>query len=229
MKRLLAWGGGPYHSMSQQADLFRELLAPSDVELSYVGDRSAFTSQHLDRTDLLLLMGADWSVKDRLKPEAWEDPTEAGPYSPMTNAQWSALQGYLAQGKPLYVHHTGLLSFDERKELETIYDGRWIVGQSSHPPAHQFQVEITDKAHPVTKDLGPFSTFDELYIDLNNPKHSRVLLSARYQEVDRPLAWAGEYGRSKVVCQALGHDLKSYDCPMVRKFFVNTVRWLLGN
>jgi hypothetical protein len=215
--------------MSRQAELFRGWLAPSGVELSYVGDRSAFAPERLAGADLLLLMGADWSVKDKLKPDAWEDPSEAGPYSPMTEAQWAALQGYLAQGKPLYVHHTGLLSFDERKELETIYDGRWIVGQSSHPPAHSFEVEVADKAHPVTEDLSSFTTFDELYIDLNGPKHSRVLLRARYQGVDRPLAWAGEYGRSKVICQALGHDLRSYENPMVRKFFVNAVRWLTEN
>jgi type 1 glutamine amidotransferase len=112
--------------------------------------------------------------------------------------------------------------------LEDIYDGRWIVGQSSHPPGHEFKVEFADKTHPITSGLEDFKTFDELYTGLNEPKHSQVLLRTRYQGKDRPLAWAGRYEGSKVACSALGHDLKSYDAPQMRKFFVNTVQWLVS-
>src|SRR6185503_6162044 len=99
----------------------------------------------------------------------------------LSDDHWRSFQNYLTGGKPLFCHHTGLLCFDERTELEDIYDGRWIVGQSSHPAGHEFKVERAIATHPITRGIEDFKTFDELYTDLNDPKHSQVLLRTRYR------------------------------------------------
>ncbi len=228
MTSMLVWGAGPYHSMRPQVELFRQLLSPLGFDLTYLDDRSAFDEEVLSRADIFLMMGADWSVINSLKSGDWEESSKTRSYTPLGEKHWRSFKNYLNEGKALFCHHTGLLSFDERTELEDIYDGRWIVGQSSHPPNHEFKVELADKAHPITRGLEDFKTFDELYTDLNNPKHSEVLLRTHYQGKDRPLAWVGRHGGSKIACSALGHDLKSYDAPQMRKFFVNTVQWLVS-
>ena len=227
MTRLLVWGGGPYHSMAAQSDLFRSLLAPLGFELTYLEDRSAFNPENLSTADVLMIMGLDWSVMSSLKPETWEDPSKARPYEPLSEKHWQSLQDYLASGKPLFCHHSGLLSFDEKNELEEIYDGRWVEGQSFHPPYQEFSVEVADKSHPITRDLIDFKTRDELYSRLRNPQKFRVLLRSRFQGGDYPLAWVGNYGNSKVFCSTLGHDLKSYDSPQIRKLLTNAFQWLV--
>ena len=226
MIRLLVWGGGPYHFMAAQSDLFRALLTPLGFDLTYLEDRAAFNPENLKKADVLMIMGLDWSVMSSLKPDTWEDPSKARPYEPLSEEHWRSLRDYLAAGKPLFCHHSGLLSFDQKKELEEIFDGRWVEGQSFHPPYQEFSVEVPDKGHPISRDLTDFKTTDELYSNLRTPRKSQVLLRSRFEGGNYPLAWAGNYGNSKVFCSALGHDLKSYDSPQVRKLLTNALLWL---
>jgi hypothetical protein len=213
--------------MRDQFGLFDSWLSPLGFRSSYSEDRSVFDPEALDQTDLLMLMGLDWSEMTALESKHWPDPSQAKPYQPLSQKHRQSLLGYLAKGKPLFCHHSGLLSFDERKELQDIYDGRWIVGQSYHPESHEFEVRVASSTHPVTRGLDHFKTTDELYTNLATPRHSEVLLQAQFQGKENPQAWAGKYGSSKILCLTLGHDLKAYEPPMMRKFFTNAVQWLV--
>jgi type 1 glutamine amidotransferase len=213
--------------MRAQSELFKDLLSPLGFQITYSEERPLFDLKSLSRADLLIIMGLDWSIMDSLDKSDWEDPSKARRYEPLGEKHWQSIQNYLENGKPLFCHHTGLISFDERKELEEVYDGRWIVGQSTHPPIHEFEVKVVNITHPIMKGLESFKTTDELYNRLRTPRRSEVLLQTNYEGRDCPMAWAGKYGNSRVVCSTLGHDLKAYKSPMIRKFLVNTVQWLV--
>ena len=228
MATIHTWGGGPYHPTRAQAALLGERLRPLGHELLYGDDRSVFDPGRLSGTDLLVLMGLDWSGVTKVAPEAWVEPQPIpAAYEPLSDEHFAALRAHLAAGKPLLCHHSALLSFDERPELAEIFDGRWIDGQSTHPPYRAFTVRLRDSAHSTVSGLRDFSISDEIYIKLAEPQRSEVLLEAEHDGRLWPLAWAGSYGGSKVFVSALGHDMGSYASPELQRLMLNAIGWLL--
>lgn len=229
MARIHIWGGGPYHPTRAQAALLGERLRPLGHELLYGDDRSVFDPGRLSGADLLILMGLDWSGVTKVAPEAWVEPQPIPTsYEPLSDEHFGAIRAHLDAGKPLLCHHSALLSFDERPELAEMFDGRWIGGQSSHPPYRQFPVRVRESDHPAVAGLEDFETSDEIYINLVEPRRSEVLLEAEHDGRLWPLAWAGSYGESKVFVSALGHDVGSYANPNLREFLTRGVTWLLA-
>src|SRR5258708_12716435 len=100
--------------MRAQSRLFADWLSPLGFQPTYGEDRSLFNPESLAQCDLLMVMGLDWSKMTSLEPQAWENPAQARPYEPLIPQHWSSLQPYLQQGKPLFCHHTVLISFDDR-------------------------------------------------------------------------------------------------------------------
>lgn len=217
MAQIQIWGGGPYHPTSKQADWLLEKLTPLGHSLRYREDRGVFSPEVLDATDLLILAGLD------------EASVGGAAYQPLSEASFQALKKYLETGKPLLVHHCGIISFGERDELTQIYDGRWIRNQSYHPPYQKFKVSVLGQ-HPATEGCCDFEIEDELYCKLVGPKKSQVLMEASWEGQAQPLAWAGNYGqaKSKILFSSLGHDMKSYTCPELQRFLLNSINWLLS-
>jgi type 1 glutamine amidotransferase len=229
MARIQIWGGGPYHPTRAQGDWWKKEFGALGHAVDYSEDREAFSEANLKATDLLVLSGMEESVVGPEAPlEYWETAPVGGKYvyQPLADAHFKAYMGYLAQGKPLLIHHSGILSFDECQELNEVYDGRWVRGQTFHPPYHTFKVH-TQGSHPCLEGIQDFEIGDELYCKLLEPKRAQVLLTADWEGVSRPLAWATNYGKAKVLFSGLGHDMKSYSSPELQRFLKNGVEWLL--
>ncbi len=229
MARIQIWGGGPYHPTAAQSVWLKKAFQGMGHEADYREDRGAFEAANLEKTDLLFLMGMEESaVMPVAELQYWETPANrVVPYRPLAQEHWDALMAYLAKGKPLFIHHSGILSFDERKELNDIYDGRWIRGQTFHPPYHNFRVRVCGD-HPVLAGVNDFDIDDEMYCKVLGPKRAQVLLKSTWEGQEQPLAWATRYGNSKILFNSLGHDMKTYQCPEFQKLVTNGVAWLLS-
>ncbi len=226
---MLIWGGGPYHPTRAQGQWFSETFIPQGFSVDYREDRAAFSGSSLAKTDLLVLAGMDDA---KFTPEAegttWETPTNRKTvYQPLEDEYFEALIGYLAKGKPLLVHHGAILSFLERKELAEIFDGRWVLGQTFHPPYQKFKVECVTTSHPTLAGISDFEIEDELYCDLTPPRHSSLLMRATWEGKQQSLAWAGNHGPSRVLYSGLGHDMNSLANPNLQRFLKNSVAWLM--
>jgi type 1 glutamine amidotransferase len=229
MARIQIWGGGPYHPTRAQGEWWKREFGALGHQVDYREDRSAFLPENLATTDLLVLSGMEESVVGPEAPmENWETPPPGDKYAyqPLAPEHFRAYMGYLHGGKPLLIHHSGILSFDERTELDEVYDGRWVRGQTFHPPYHRLKVKTLGQ-HPCLAGIGDFEIDDELYCKLLQPKRSQVLLSALWEGMEQPLAWATSFGPAKVLFSGLGHDVKSYGCPELQRFLKNGVEWLL--
>lgn len=228
MASILSWGGGPYHPTRAQTDALRAKLEPKGHRLRYTTVRAGFEPDSLRDTDLLILMGLDWSGMDALETGLWEDPrSRPGHYEPLTEEHFQAIQQYVERGGPLLCHHAAIGSFEERPEFEQIFDGRWIWGQSTHSPYEEFAVKVADRQHPMAAGIEDFRTTDELYYNLNGPRRSEVVLEAGYEGRMWPLAWAGTCSNAKVAYSGLGHDMAAWTNPYLQRFVLNTVQWLL--
>ena len=89
----------------------------------------------------------------------------------------------------------------------------WVHGdgQSGHDKLGPFRVDISDVKHPITKGLGSFQTFDELYFRQLGSLPIEPLATARSQVTGNlePMAFAYEYANGRVFQTVLGHAANS--------------------
>ena len=64
-----------------------------------------------------------------------------------------ALTTYVSSGKGLVVYHHSAASFQDWPEYEKLVGCIWRTGQSHHSPVHDYQVDIRDSDHPITRGL----------------------------------------------------------------------------
>ncbi|ACZ42812.1 conserved hypothetical protein [Thermobaculum terrenum ATCC BAA-798] len=228
MARIHIWGGGPYHPYREQGGWLIQQLSPWGNEVVYSEERSVFDWETLSRADLLIIMGLEWSGMMELDASLWEDSSRKPErYEPFSDEHMTAVQRFLSEGRALLCLHAGLASFDDRPEFEEIFDGRFVWGQSTHPPYAEFEVQVVHPEHPILAGVGNFVTPDELYYNLREPRRSAVLLEAEYDGRRWPLAWAGSYGEARTAYIALGHDMRSFATPSFQSVVHNAISWLL--
>ncbi len=103
----------------------------------------------------------------------------------------------------------------------------------SHPPIHEYQVEITQPDHPLVKDIPPFKVDDELYLCKFHGEHEVLLHTHWSEKVDegfisdawmketdvQPVYYIHPYGKGQVLYLTLGHCRGKYDMqPIVEEY-----------
>jgi type 1 glutamine amidotransferase len=113
------------------------------------------------------------------------------------------------------------------RQWPEILGGRWVRGTSMHPPRSENIVWVTGEKHPITHGLTNFSLADERYSHLDVQPGVTVLYEHHFEDGIHPLVWAHETGGGRVVYDALGHDVGSYDAPGHVRLVERSIRWLL--
>lgn len=145
------------------------------------------------------------------------------------DAAWApaheAVRAYAAAGGALLGLHQAANAFADSPHWAALLGGRWVPGTSWHPP--QDVATFTPVGdHTVVGGLGPVVADDERYRDLVVEPSSRVLLTARHEGTDHPVAWASAGARA--VYDGLGHGVESYASPSRRELLRREVDWLLN-
>jgi type 1 glutamine amidotransferase len=136
---------------------------------------------------------------------------------------------HLAEGGGLLGVHSVSTSLTGMRQWPGILGGRWVRGRSMHPPRDECVVAVTESEHPITTGLGDFMIHDERYSHLETQPDVTVLYEHRFNDRTHPLAWARTAGRGRVVYDALGHDVRSYDAPGHVALLGRSVAWLLAD
>ncbi|WP_460573480.1 ThuA domain-containing protein [Humibacter soli] len=150
----------------------------------------------------------------------WEDPEADA-------ASRRGLLAYLASGRPLLAFHVSSTSFGYMPEWESILGGLWVRGTTMHPPYSRAEVEVATDAHDVVAGIHDFEVDDERYTSMRVSPGATQLAWHAHEGLRHPLLWTHEYGASRVVYDALGHDAASYDAPEHRAIVANAAAWLL--
>ena len=87
-------------------------------------------------------------------------------------------------------------------------------------------MQVHPDRHPVVAGLADFDLIDERYTGLKLVPGLVPLASHRLDGRRYPLVWARQLGRSRVVADTLGHDVRSYESPAHRRLLSQAVRWL---
>jgi type 1 glutamine amidotransferase len=140
----------------------------------------------------------------------------------------AGLARHLAGGGGLLGIHCSSTSLTGMREWPGILGGRWVRGRTMHPPQDECVVSTTPAAHRITRGLTDFTVVDERYSYLETTPDVTVLYEHRFEDETHPLVWAREAGPGRVVYDALGHHVGSYDAPGHRVLLERAMEWLTG-
>ena len=115
-------------------------------------------------------------------------------------------------GTGLVILHAADNAFSGWVEYEKMVGLLWRKG-TGHGRFHEFKVEIVDRDHPITRGVGDFMQWDELYHNLIHmhdvPYH---VLAHAYSDPDtggtgnnEPMMVLTKYGEGQIFHQVLGH------------------------
>lgn len=152
-------------------------------------------------------------------------------------AQWSislspaaraALLGHVRTGGGLLAMHGASICFDDWPQWRELLGAAWRWDRSSHPPLGS-PVEVTvDDAHPIVTGLTAFRIVDEVYGFLDRTDDARGLLWSPHGGTEHPLLWARTVGAGRVVYDALGHHVPSYQVAEHRTVVRRAALWAVG-
>ena len=144
-------------------------------------------------------------------------------------------------GTGVVVHHAADNSFEGWKEYEEICALMWRGSEVGHGRFHAFDVEITDRDHPITRDMPDMVAHpDELYHRLVHMHDTpyRVLATA-FSDPEtggtgnhEPMIIVKDYGKGRIFHTPLGHvwtgsesNKVSHHNPAFRDLIVRGTEW----
>ncbi len=154
--------------------------------------------------------------------------------------RWSAdreanFLDYVKKGGGLVVVHAADNAFPGWDEFDTLVGGTWrskgtIYPERGtyHPPYGEFEVQVVDADHPITRGLKSFKTTDEMYTNLKLQDNIRVLAHGTQAAVSKPqpMLFVSEYGKGRMFQTALGHDLPAMKTPEFVETLVRGAKWV---
>ncbi|MDB6033900.1 MAG: ThuA protein, partial [Verrucomicrobiales bacterium] len=80
--------------------------------------------------------------------------------------------------------------------------------------------------HPITAGSKDFKMHDEIYKRFRVRPGVTPLLTTDHPESGKPLMWARNQGKSRLVYLQLGHDQSAYNDPNYRTLVSRSIKWV---
>ncbi|TLV00862.1 ThuA domain-containing protein [Dyadobacter luticola] len=148
------------------------------------------------------------------------------------DATRKAIFAFADAGKGLVLAHPALwYNWKDWPEYNQKLVGGGSNGHNKYGP---FDVTITNKKHPVTKNVPEtFGLKDELYYFIADPAGTPidVLATAKAADSDKvfPSLFIVKYPKARIVGIALGHDGEAHSLAAYQTILRNAVQWAAGN
>lgn len=156
-----------------------------------------------------------------------------------------ALEEFVRSGKGLVLYHLALGAFNGWIEYEAMSGANWRPDKGHHSPRHDFEVDIEDRDHPITRGLkSPIQIEnDELYANLKAyPQTSMHVLATAWDDhslydpervrqpipgpgLTQPILWTTRYGDGRVFVTTLGHARENVEAAAFAVTFARGAEW----
>lgn len=151
-----------------------------------------------------------------------------GPVTAAHDASISGMRAFLARGGAVMAIHVGASTLIGLPEWERVTGMMWISGVSMHPRLGPAHVLVHPERHPIAGPLHDFDLIDERYCYLRVAPDVVPFVSHEHEGTNQPLAWARTYGKARIVTDALGHGVESYDSRDHHELIQRSFQWLTG-
>lgn len=223
MRAVVLSGSGryadPWHAFAETSAALAGIVAGAGYRVD-VSDDLLGAMAKLGDADLLVVNAGDPNTP---LPEGVTDPGAARDEE--IAAASAGLDAALERGIGILAVHASAATLPEVPAFVHALGARWIEGVSWHPPIGEAVVHVVG-THPIADGLGDFTVFDERYSGLRLDGVIEPIAEHRDDGMRHPLIWARELGRSRVVYDALGHDVRSYESPAHRELLGRALDWL---
>ena len=146
-------------------------------------------------------------------PEEWSSSMKAPLEELGQSEQGILLLHHAIVAFPLWRLWTDICGIEKRAGIDGFVDQTLRVAPAS-------------PQHPITRGLAPWEMVDETYVMDEPGEGSEVLLTTDHPNSMRAIAWARQYGRSRVMCYQSGHDNQTLVVPQFRTVIARGVQWL---
>jgi type 1 glutamine amidotransferase len=229
MKRTLVLSGGPGHDFESTTSVIAELSVDAGFDCEVVTEPSELFAR------LHWAEGGEVEPWDLVTVNALRWRMDTGRYAHLREALAVELEALDAEvllrhvvgGGGLLVLHTGVICFDAQPTWHRLVGASWSWERSSHPPAAEVDVTVTDagRRHPVTAGLESFRVHDEVYGFLDEVADLEPLLTSTHGGTTHPLVWARVHGAGRVLTDVLGHSSESMTQPSHRALLARALSW----
>ncbi len=132
------------------------------------------------------------------------------------------------------MHHS-LANYQTWDKFLEIIGGRYLMdtmmvaGKEFPGSTYEHDVDMNIQVvadHPVTKGLEDFTIHDEIYGGYYVSPKVTPLLKTDHPQSTETIAWANQYGNSRIVTIQLGHDHFAYEDENFRKLLSKAINWV---
>ncbi|MEV1132260.1 ThuA domain-containing protein [Agromyces sp. NPDC049794] len=223
MRALILSGSGryadPWHAFAETSAALAGIVAGAGYRVD-VSDDLLGGLANLGDADLLVVNAGSPTMP---LPEGAPDPGPAR--DDEITAASAGLDAALDRGIGILAMHVAAASLPEVPAFEHALGARWIEDVSWHPPIGEALVHVAG-SHPIADGLTDFTVFDERYSGLRLDAVIEPIAEHEEDGMRHPLVWAREIGRSRLVYDALGHDVRSYESAAHRELLTRALDWL---
>ena len=216
--------GGPGHPFTETTAVLVEL-----VDAAVVTDQLDDLAQLATGEFSLLIVNALWW---RMLAPKYDEVREEWSRE-LPDAARRGVAAHVDAGRPVLAVHTASICFDDWTGWADILGVHWDWERSCHPELDEQQpvrVEVGPPSGPgaeLVEGLDDFEVIDEVYQFLAARPDLVPLASSTNADGQHPLLWAHELpSGSRVVYDALGHDLRSLTHPTHAEILRRAVAWL---
>jgi type 1 glutamine amidotransferase len=214
----------PWHPFDETSAALAELVRDAGFAVEVADDPDAALAA-LDAGVRLIVVNAGDPAGPRPGAESARGADATPPEASVTTAGEAALEAAIDRGVGILAVHAAASSLRDHPAFERALGARWLTDVSWHPPIGEAHVHVVGN-HAIVEGLGDFTVFDERYAGLRLLDVIEPIAEHTEGDGRHPLVWAREFGRSRLVYDALGHDMRSYESAGHRDLIARALDWL---
>lgn len=191
----------PYHNLAEMNPLIQRLEELYEIVISE--EYPNISKEELNSFDLVINYIDNW--EERGKDEAEKTFYE-----------------YFIEGGRILTLHRGIVLKSADKLLKL--HGASFIG---HEQYDLLTFTKSEREHPITKDMGSFSIYEEPYeFHFVQGKELDIFLSYTFNKKQYPAGWTSEEGEGKLVYLAFGHSESTFAETAVQELVLKAIEWL---
>ena len=192
-----------HHNSRVYFPILASALTKDGINITYTEKPSDLNAQNLEKYDGLIIYAN---------------------HEEITKNEEKALLNFVKEGKAFIPLHSASFCFKNSPEYIDLVGAQFMSHETG-----MFTAEITNKEHPITKELKPFETWDETYVHDKIADDITVLMERVEGDHKEPWTWVKEVGEGKVFYTAYGHDERTWENKGFQELVKSGILWAVDD